>query len=206
MRGYKRNCPNPDQNPNCKNEISYTRESDRNRAEKRNTNCKSCAMTKRFSSEEARKKISESCKGKTPWNKGKTGIYSEETLRKNSESNKGKKRSKETRKKMRLSTIKRIEDRHGIIFPNYNKSAILIIRTEAKKLKIIDLRDAETPGGEFYIKELGYWVDGYSPHKNIVIEVDESKHYKNGKLRQKDVWRQKEIEDHLNCKFIRIKI
>ena len=35
--------------------------------------------------EEYRKKMSESLKGNVPWNKGKTGIYSEETLKKMSE-------------------------------------------------------------------------------------------------------------------------
>lgn len=40
-------------------------------------------------SEEQRKQISESQKGRVPWNKGKHGIYSEETLSKMSESCKG---------------------------------------------------------------------------------------------------------------------
>ena len=41
-------------------------------------------------SEESRRKMSESRKGKVPWNKGKHGIYSEESCRKMSESRKGK--------------------------------------------------------------------------------------------------------------------
>jgi hypothetical protein len=40
-------------------------------------------------SEETRIKMSEKRKGKSPWNKGKTGIYSEESLKKMSESSKG---------------------------------------------------------------------------------------------------------------------
>ena len=40
-------------------------------------------------SEETRRKISEANKGKSAWNKGKRGIYSEETRRKQSESHKG---------------------------------------------------------------------------------------------------------------------
>lgn len=39
---------------------------------------------------EAKRKISEANKGKTAWNKGKTGIYSKETLRKMSNNRKGK--------------------------------------------------------------------------------------------------------------------
>ena len=49
-------------------------------------------MTKkrRPCSAETKKKISESCKGRTAWNKGKTGIYSEEALAGMSENHKGK--------------------------------------------------------------------------------------------------------------------
>ena len=41
-------------------------------------------------SEEQRRQHSEFMKGRTPWNKGKTGIYSEETKKKMSEAKKGK--------------------------------------------------------------------------------------------------------------------
>ena len=58
-------------------------------------------------SDEARKKMSESRKGKEPWNKGLRNIYSEETRRKISEARKGRTSnrkgvtlSEETRKKM----------------------------------------------------------------------------------------------------------
>lgn len=60
-------------------------------------------------------------------------------------------------------------------------------------------------GGEFYIKELGYWVDGYDAENNVVYEYDEKFHYRYGELKEEDVRRQKEIEDLLKCKFIRIK-
>ena len=62
-------------------------------------------------SEETRRKMSESQKGKVPWNKGKINVYSEETRKKRSESGSkaqkgennsmyGKVHSEETRKKM----------------------------------------------------------------------------------------------------------
>ena len=47
-----------------------------------------------------REKLSRARMGKTPWNKGKKGIYSEESRRKMSEALKGRKHSEETRKKM----------------------------------------------------------------------------------------------------------
>lgn len=47
-----------------------------------------------------RQKMSKALKGNTPWNKGKTGIYTEETRKKMSETKKGKKMSEKARKKM----------------------------------------------------------------------------------------------------------
>ena len=51
-------------------------------------------------SKETRKKMSGAKKGKSPWNKGKTNIYSEETLRKISEARMGTKMPEKTRLKI----------------------------------------------------------------------------------------------------------
>lgn len=111
-------------------------------------------------------------------------------------------------KKIRLKKIKRINDSLGAgfqVLPAYNKSSIKHIEKVATDMGITDLQHAEN-GGEFHIKELGYWVDGYSKEKNIVIEYDERAHFNlDGSLKEKDRRRQKEIEEHLGCKFIRIK-
>ena len=56
-------------------------------------------------------------------------------------------------------------------------------------------------GGEYHIKELGYWVDGYDVEKNVVIEYHEKHHYL-PKQNEKDKKRQKEIIETLKCKFI----
>lgn len=61
-------------------------------------------------------------------------------------------------------------------------------------------------GGEYYVKELGYWLDGYDKDKNIVIECYEPFHYYcNGNLKQKDIDRRNTIINHLKCQFIEIK-
>lgn len=61
-------------------------------------------------------------------------------------------------------------------------------------------------GGEYHVKELGYWVDGYDRENNIVYEWDEKHHYDvYGNLLERDLNRQKEIEDYLKCRVIRIK-
>ena len=59
-------------------------------------------------------------------------------------------------------------------------------------------------GGEYHIKELGYWVDGYDKINNVVYEFDE-KYHSSKKQQEKDKTRQQEIEYFLKCKFIRIK-
>ena len=63
--------------------------------------------------EESKKKISLALKGRIAWNKGKTGIFSTETLKKISESQKGKIVSEETRIKKSLKLKGRILTIHS---------------------------------------------------------------------------------------------
>lgn len=111
--------------------------------------------------------------------------------------------SESTKSKMRIAAIDRISEsafNGGQVIPNYNPSSIPIIEAKARELGITDLQHAEN-GGEYHIEELGYWVDGYSKEKNIVIEYDEPHHKRQS---EKDQIRQKEITEYLNCEFIRI--
>jgi len=111
------------------------------------------------------------------------------------------------KKNMRLSAIKRISKQKfngGQVYPRYNIEACKHI-DEYGKQHGYNFQHAEN-GGEFYIKELGYWVDGYDKKKNVVIEYDEPHHFnENGQLKKEDIERQILIENHLGCKFIRIK-
>ena len=111
------------------------------------------------------------------------------------------------RTKTRLATLNRIENniKNGFqISPNYNKNACEIF-DEISLKENISIQHAMNLG-EYYIKELGYWIDGYDKENNVVYEFDEKYHFnKDGYLKEKDLKRQKEIEHFLNCKFIRIK-
>lgn len=114
----------------------------------------------------------------------------------------GKHHSSDTKKKMRDSTIKRINLLYGKVTPRYNPKACELFEEINTKLNW-NGQHAEN-GGEYFVKELGYWVDYYEPNLNIVIEYDEKEHNrKSQKLR--DDLRQKEIEIYLGCKFYRIK-
>jgi len=229
--------------PKCGEEILYSTKYVKIRAEKRNTNCLSCAMTGRvFSdkhkknmsknhkgmlgikqSEDAKKKIrkslkgkkresftdkhrkniSESKKGSVPWNKGLTK-ETNDIVKKISEVRIGQKRSKETKRKQRLSAIKRIEKNKfngGQMTPGYNPVACKII-DEYNKKHGFNFHHAEN-GGEVCID--GYWPDGLDEKRKTIIEIDESRHYKNGTLKEKDIQRQQYLEG-LGYKVIRIKI
>ena len=59
---------------------------------------------------ETGRKISKSNKGKIAWNKGKTGIYSEETLKRIGDASKGRKLSKEHKKKISVGVNKAFSD------------------------------------------------------------------------------------------------
>lgn len=111
----------------------------------------------------------------------------------------------ETIRKMRVSTIENIRKKKGQAQPFYNPEACELIEEYGSEHGY-DFQHAEN-GGEYHIKELGYWVDGYDPEENVVIEVDEPHHFnEDGKLCERDRRRQQEIEEHLNCKFIRLKM
>lgn len=114
--------------------------------------------------------------------------------------NKGENCSSETRKKLRFSAIKYIKESKGNCVPRYNKNAIEIIEQYGKKHGY-NFQHAEN-GGEFHIKELGYFVDGYDPEQNVVIEYYEKAH---NRTKEKDFKRQREIEEYLNCEFIILK-
>lgn len=111
-------------------------------------------------------------------------------------------------RKMRLTVLKKLEKRleNGQqLTPNYNPAACTIIDNYSKQYGY-NFQHAMN-GGEFYIKELGYWVDAYDKDKNVVVEVDEPLHYDiDGNLLERDVRRQQEIMDFLKCEFIRIKV
>lgn len=119
-----------------------------------------------------------------------------------SEIAKNRKFSDITRRKLRLKHIERIEiayfNGHQIT-PIYNKKSIGIIDKYGLE-NGFHFQHAEN-GGEFSIKELGYWVDGYDKNKNVVIEFDEKYH---NKQIEKDNKRQNEIIEYLKCDFIRI--
>lgn len=141
----------------------------------------------RIRSEESNIKRSKSCK------KAGCGLY-----------NKGRKCTEKNKKLYRIQMIDRLKKTYKNFHPGYNTKACKIFDELMKQFKI-EIQHALN-GGEYHIEKLGYYVDGYDSLNNVIYEYDERRHYDvYGKLNEKDVKKQKDIEHYLNCKFIRIK-
>lgn len=204
---WKRNCPN------CNKEIKYRYSSGFYVAKKENRICKSCSKMGNKNSMYNKK---HSGINKAIWSEKRKGInnpmygkrfkhtdIAKEKISKKMKGRisptKGLKHTIETKRKMRITRIKDIIKKNGIIIPNFNIQACKII-DEYGKNNGYNFQHA-TNGGEFFIEKLGYWVDGYDKNKNVVIEYYEKYHQKQI---EKDILRKKEIINYLNCKFIEI--
>ncbi len=138
-------------------------------------------MTGRVQTKEHRLKNSKAHKGQIAWNKGMKF-----------------KQSDETKIKKKIKAIAFLE-KIGKVFPIFSPKACEIIDEYGKQYNYNFQHGMN--GGEFHIKELGYFVDGYDKEKNIVIEYYEKRHEY---AIEKDKTRKNEIKNFLKCKFIEI--
>ena len=198
---YVRNCKK------CGKEIIHKDEKNLKRALKANKNCLYCSNSEKASgennsmfgkthSEEAKQKIRE---------KRKLQITTQETRDKLSIIHKqrleeynhwvGRSHSNSAKEKMRITASKRIIENKW--HPSFNIEACNVIQNYGKKYGY-NFQHALN-GGEYFIEELGYWVDGYDIEKNVVIEYYEIGHKY---YIDKDETRMQNIKNHLNCDVI----
>jgi hypothetical protein len=183
-KNYKRNCPK------CKNIIFYSNLKFRNRSEKLGKCCRSCSSPFK---DKKNIKLSESF----------DLVYSDKRKLKNCKTcNKGFIVTKGGEDRIYCCFKCYINDDNilkGKFLPSFNKKACEYF-DEINKYKgwsgIHGLNE-----GEKKIKK--YWVDYYEPNLNIVIEWDEKVH-NTPKQKEKDLKRQQEIINHINCDFYRI--
>lgn len=164
--------------------------------------CKKCRYQKNkycFDCNKEIKGFTKTGKCKSCWQKGRKRPI--EFGLKMSVINTGRKQSKEERKNKRIAHLKRIENLGIKVFPNFNNDSILIIEQYGKDHGY-NFQHAKNDG-EYHIKELGYFVDGYDKNKNVVIEYYETAHGYIEKI-EKDKIRKQEIIDFLKCEFIEI--
>lgn len=148
-------------------------------------------------SEYAKEKIKQANIGKTPWNKGltkETSLIVSNISIKTKKKLMGVKHSKIRNETNRNAQIKRVEKYrlNGLpLFPcigNHEKVILDNIEKNIYPYKIIR-----------QCKVAGYFIDGYASDLNLAIEVDEPHHDP-----IKDNIRQTNIEEKINCKFLRI--
>lgn len=153
-------------------------------------------------SDEHKEKLRQKKLGKNNPNFGKH--FSQDHCQKIAQSNLGQTRSDETRAKIRLSIIKHIKKlkKLGNMRPNFNPLACKII-DEYGKQNGLNFQHALNEG-EFFVKDLGYWIDGYDKEKNIAIEYYERWHDKS-RERKYDEYRKSQIIKKLNCQFIELR-
>jgi hypothetical protein len=146
-------------------------------------------------SNQTRFKISEKNKGK---------IKTKETRLKLSISGKGKHgnpHTLETKIKMSISAIKRIQKNGVVMFPGIGKNEILILDKIQNSIGINFSRN----NYELFLKT-GKFCDGYSFQYNFDLEIDEPYHYNiDGSLKKKDQERDLLIASKLSCIIYRIK-
>jgi hypothetical protein len=112
-------------------------------------------------------------------------------------------KSDDHKRKIRLSCVQKIKEKLSLtnkkMSPGFNPNACKII-DEYGKQNGYSFQHALN-GGEFYVRELGYFVDGYDNDKNTVIEYYEYNHW-HLKNKSRDELRKKEIIDFMKCDFI----
>ena len=189
---FKRNCSK------CNGFIRYKTKSALNKATRSDSKCRRCFQI-----------------GRIPWNAGKRGIYSEDTLKKMSSIKlrddnplRGKKNPKQsewltknhpmrgkhftqkTKTKMRIAAVNRIQ-RDGTSRIGRHEKQILDEQEKKDGVKI--LRQWNTG--------IGYVVDGYCPETNTVYEVYE-KYHSRLLQRIRDRKRKRRIINYSKCKFV----
>ena len=98
--------------------------------------------------------------------------------------------------KRRESHIK-YREKHGITKPMRGKHETQIL-DELELLFQLPI--------ERNFRTIGYFPDGYVRELNLIIEIDEGRHFnRDGTYKEKDLRRQKNIEMELGCTFLRIK-
>lgn len=198
--------------PKCYSLIKYIDEYKASYAYHKKSVCKECTkptisekLKRHTFSEETKQKISKTLKGNIPINKGKKGLqvswikgktHSDETreklsraLRGRISNRKGIKLSEETKRKCRIAHIERLK-RLGIKSENKDFGSDEFFKT----LNDIGICNFQQ---EYYIKELGYIVDGFDEKHRIILEYD-TLYHKKPTQKVRDKIRQNNIIDYFD--------
>jgi len=204
--------------PQCNSIVYYNNKHNRNTAVKENRICNRCrGLNSRINRSGGFVNVNGEIRWIRNCPKCNNIIYHKDRLfRNNSESKKhlcmecqrelhskvmkGRKQSDDDKRKKRISRISYIIQKNGGIRPMCSIRACKYL-DQLNKEKEYNFQHALN-GGEYHIKKLGYFVDGYDKEKNVVIEYDEF-HHNTPRRKEKDVIRMNEIKSFLGCRFLR---
>jgi len=181
--------------PRCKTVIQYTKRKSKYRADRINGMCRRCAVSKTGLSNI----------GKYVSIKTRRRMSLAQCRSTNINPFKGKHHTDETKRKMRIMACNRV-----LQYQRNNNGRINNVgKQEGKYFDKLEKRFGwdgiyyKKSNKQFLISNLGYFVDYYEPHLNIVVEYDEPSHYRKGLLLQKDIKRMEEIKSNMKCQFWR---
>ena len=103
--------------------------------------------------------------------------------------------SDETKRKMRISAIEYLKRTTGCS-PRYNKDACKFF-DYINSIFNLNGKHGENCG-EYYVKELGYWLDYIDFDAKLIIENNERKHYNIGRRNNKTELKEREIRKYFN--------
>lgn len=104
------------------------------------------------------------------------------------------KHSDETKRKMRKSAIEYLKNTHGSGWmPRYNKFACKFFDYINKELDLNGQHGEN--GGEYFVEELGYWLDYIDFDNKIIIENNERKHYQPTRI-EKTLTKERELKNY----------
>ena len=100
-------------------------------------------------------------------------------------------------KSSRIATLKRIEENFGRPFPCYSRVACSVFKELDEKYKLEEYSQYATHnGGEYRINELGYFLDYINHKTKMIIEWDDTSHFREGKRTHHDMRRWREVREY----------
>jgi len=201
------NCPSCGKIRNYINEISFLK------SVRKKLKCNVCCqLGKKYPNrksptltDEQRKKMIKNLNTGIPWNKGKVGIYSKETIEKIRQKSIGRKHKEETKKCISEKLKNRIISNETRLKMSKNSRIY-----QLKRLTELQIPPHEDRGSREYFQslnekgfnfksktffELGYVADGYDENNHIWVEFD-TPYHRFPTQKEKDIIRQQNIIEH----------
>lgn len=179
--------------PQCNDVLEYGTAGNRNLANRENRLCRSCTFSGRHPSDATRRRMSSSQTGRKHSDatlskmrgsgNGMYGVHRYDNLNPFY----GKRHAEESRRRMRVAACLRVISLQRASNGRVNN----VGKREGAYFSKLEQDNGWNGvyfakcGNQHFVDHVGYFVDYYEPFYNIVVEYDESRHYKNGMLKER---------------------